>query len=320
MDKFSLIVVSDETQPVRRFEVRKVMVKRAVAAAGVFVLAILALSVDYVRMRIDNRELDSLRSETIERRAQVAEFEKRLGDVDGNLAKLTELERKIRIIANLPGSSAAGGEDVTAVEREVSPGGQGGPEDPFDDAPAGPGSRLPSVPEDADVPERVRLLQQSAAFLDAMAVTQSESLESLLASLEGKRERLESSPSVWPAKGWLTSRYGHRISPFTGRKQFHAGLDIAGAPGTPVVAPAKGKVVFAGMKGPLGHAVIIDHGYGVRTQYGHNQELLVKRGATVERGQQIAKLGNSGRSTGPHLHYVVEVNGKTRNPLDYIFD
>jgi murein DD-endopeptidase MepM/ murein hydrolase activator NlpD len=87
-----------------------------------------------------------------------------------------------------------------------------------------------------------------------------------------------------------------------------------------VVAPAKGKVVFAGKKGPMGNAVIIDHGWGVRTQYGHNQEVLVKRGEKVERGQQIAKMGNSGRSTGPHVHYVVEVNGKTRNPLDYIFD
>jgi murein DD-endopeptidase MepM/ murein hydrolase activator NlpD len=319
MDKFSLIVVSDETQPVRRFELRKVLLKRAIAGAGVFVLALVALSVDYVRMRIDNRELDGLRTETIERRAQVAEFEKRLGSVDGNLAKLTELERKIRIIANLPGSSAAGGEDVTAVEHDVSPGGQGGLEEPFEDVPA-PGSRLPGIPEGAAVPERVRLLQQSAEYLSAVAENQSESLESLLASLEGKRERLASSPSVWPAKGWLTSRYGYRTSPFTGRKQFHAGLDIAGAPGTPVVAPANGKVVFAGKKGPLGNAVIIDHGYGVRTQYGHNQELLVKRGEKVERGQEIAKLGNSGRSTGPHVHYVVEVNGKTRNPLDYIFD
>jgi hypothetical protein len=320
MDTYSLIVVADETQPVRRFELRKVLLKRAAVGAVAVVVALLGLSIDYVRMRIDNRELASLRVETLERRAQVAEFEQRLSSVDGRLAKLTELERKIRIIANLPGSAAAGGDEVTAVEPDESPGGQGGLEESYDDMPRRPDSRLPAIPEGADVPERVSLLQQSAEYLGAIAESQGESLDALLNSLEGKHQRLASSPSVWPAKGWLTSRYGYRISPFTNRKQFHAGIDIAGAPGTPVVAPARGKVVFSGKKGPLGNAVIIDHGYGVRTQYGHNKEVTVKRGEEVERGQQIATLGNSGRSTGPHLHYVVEVNGKTRNPLDYIFD
>ncbi len=320
MDTYSLIVVADETQPVRRFELRKVLLKRAAIGAAVFVLALVGLTVDYVRMRIDNRELAGLRTETIERRAKVAEFEKQLDAVDGRLAKLTELERKIRIIANLPGSAAAGGDEVTAVEPEEKPGGQGGLEEDYNDIPARPDSRLPAIPEGADLPERVSILQQSADYLGVIAESQGESLDKLLVSLEGKHERLASSPSIWPAKGWMTSRYGYRTSPFTGRKQFHAGLDIAGAPGTPVIAPANGKVVFAGKKGPLGNAVIIDHGYGVRTQYGHNKALTVKRGDKVERGEQIATLGNSGRSTGPHLHYVVEVNGKTRNPLDYIFE
>jgi len=127
-------------------------------------------------------------------------------------------------------------------------------------------------------------------------------------------------PSIWPSKGWLTSRYGNRISPFTGSRQFHAGIDIAGARGTDVIAPARGRVVFAGKRGPLGNSLIIDHGYGVRTQYGHIDEVFAKRGDAVERGDKVASLGNSGRSTGPHLHYVVEVKGKAVNPLDYIFD
>ena len=121
-------------------------------------------------------------------------------------------------------------------------------------------------------------------------------------------------------RGWLTSGYGSRISPFTNRSQFHAGIDIAGERGTDVVAPARGEVVFAGPRGPLGNSLIIDHGYGIRTYYGHSDELYVKRGEVVRRGQRIAALGNSGRSTGPHLHYVVEVAGKAKNPLDYIFD
>ena len=324
METLSLMVVSDHTKPVRRFEVRKLTVKRAVVGAAAFVVALLALSVDYVRMRIDNRELNALRAESVERRALVGELQSQMSGVDARLARLLELERKVRIIANLPGASASGGEEVTAVGSEeppIAPGGQGGLDevqgpDSFGDGAPG----LPQVPEEAPFAERVRVLGDSAGYLTAAAEGRGDSLEELLQALEGKRDFLASSPSIWPAKGWLTSRYGYRTSPFTGKKQFHAGLDIAGAPGTPVVAPAKGRVVFSGRKGPLGNALIIDHGYGVRTQYGHNKELFVKKGEVVERGQKIASLGNSGRSTGPHLHYVVEVKGKTRNPLDYIFD
>lgn len=181
-------------------------------------------------------------------------------------------------------------------------------------------SRVPKPAPEAPVEDRVSLLEQGAEYLGVVAEGQAKNLEELVTALEGKHKRLASSPSVWPAKGWLTSRYGYRTSPFTAKKQFHAGIDIAGARGTDIIAPADGKVVFSGKRGPLGKSLIIDHGHGVRTQYGHSDELLVKRGEKVQRGQVIAKLGNSGRSTGPHLHYVVEVGGKTRNPLDYIFD
>src|SRR5262245_6558486 len=283
MDTLSLIVVSDHTKPVRRFELRKILVKRALIGAGIFAATLLGLSIDYVRLRIDNHELASLRKETTERRAQVAAFEKKMGNVDARLTKLSELERKVRIIANLPGSKAAGGEEVTPIEPEIEPGGQGGDEPVTDDAPVRRPSRLPVIPENAGVPERVSLLEKSAEYLGAIAQDQDETLEDLLRSLEGKRERLAASPSIWPAKGWYTSGFGYRISPFTNQKQFHAGIDIAGTPGTDVVAPAHGRVVFVGPNGPLGNCVWIDHGYGVRTVYGHNQAIYVKVGQEVER-------------------------------------
>lgn len=319
-DTFSVIVVADETSPVRRFELRRDLVKKAVWGAGVFAVLLLVMLVDYVRVRVDNRELDGLRTETIERRAQVAEFQEKLEAVDGNLSRLQEFERKVRIIANLPGTAGSGGEEVTAVGSDRAPqaAAGGGLEDASEVLPAP--TRVPEVPETASVEDRVSLLEQAAEYLGVVAEGQTQNLEQLVKALEGKRRYLASSPSIWPAKGWLTSRYGQRISPFTGKRQFHAGIDIAGAMGTEVVAPADGTVVFAGQRGPLGNSVIIDHGHGVRTQYGHARELFVKRGDKVERGQRIAALGNTGRSTGPHLHYVVEVKGKTRNPLDYIFD
>jgi murein DD-endopeptidase MepM/ murein hydrolase activator NlpD len=166
----------------------------------------------------------------------------------------------------------------------------------------------------------IAALQRSAKQLGEVAASQERSLSKIAGQLESKRAHLAATPAIWPAKGWLTSRFGTRTSPFTNQKQFHAGIDIAGERGTDIVAPAQGKVVFSGSRGPLGKSVIIDHGYGVRTQYGHSDDLYVKTGETVQRGQRIAALGNSGRSTGPHLHYVVEVKGKAVNPLDYIFD
>jgi murein DD-endopeptidase MepM/ murein hydrolase activator NlpD len=326
MDKFSLIVVSDETSPVRRYEIRKDLVRNGIIGSALAVLLLLGLVVDYVRVRIDNIELDGLRRETVERRAQVAAFQEKLEGVDQRLARLQEFERKVRIIANLPGSAGTGGAEITAV-GEGEDGdlgdhpGQAGLADPIDGAPAvGPPSRILLPAEGDPEPKRVSLLQQAAEYLGEVADGQGESLEDLVGKLEGKRDFLASSPSIWPAKGWLTSRYGYRVSPFTGRRQFHAGIDIAGASGTDVVAPARGRVTFAGKRGPLGNCITIDHGWGVRTQYGHNKELFVKKGDRVERGTRIATMGNSGRSTGPHLHYVVEVKGKSRNPLDYIFD
>jgi murein DD-endopeptidase MepM/ murein hydrolase activator NlpD len=164
------------------------------------------------------------------------------------------------------------------------------------------------------------VLQRDARRLGRIAGEREISLAKLLDGLEGKRRHLASTPAIWPTKGWLTSRFGNRVSPFTGARQFHGGIDIAGARGTDVIAPARGKVSFAGKRGPLGRSVTIDHGYGIRTTYGHNDELFVKRGQEIERGQVIASLGSTGRSTGPHLHYVVEVSGKAVNPLNYIFD
>jgi murein DD-endopeptidase MepM/ murein hydrolase activator NlpD len=100
----------------------------------------------------------------------------------------------------------------------------------------------------------------------------------------------------------------------------HEGIDIAGDFGTPIAAPARASVVFAGAKGPLGNTVILEHGNGVRTTYGHLRETLVRGGDRIERGQVIATIGSSGRSTGPHLHYAIEVHGRLVNPLDYVIE
>ena len=144
-------------------------------------------------------------------------------------------------------------------------------------------------------------------------------LKQLLANLNKKRSILSSVPSIAPVNGWIASGYGYRISPFTGKKSMHRGIDIAAPIGTPIIAPANGVVIFAGKKAGFGNFIMLAHyGYGIITRYGHNAENLVKVGQNVKKGEQIATVGMTGRSTGPHLHYEVHINGKIVNPKKFI--
>ena len=128
-------------------------------------------------------------------------------------------------------------------------------------------------------------------------------------------------PSIWPVKGHVSSRFGPRISPFTGKRAFHAGLDISGPRGKTVRAPAKGKVVEAAYDWKIGNFIRINHRYGVETIYGHLSKLLVRDGQEVKRGDVLGLIGSTGRySTGPHLHYQIAVNDKVVDPLQYILD
>ena len=131
---------------------------------------------------------------------------------------------------------------------------------------------------------------------------------------------LKSTPTLLPARGWITSYYGHRASPYSGRVKMHEGLDVGAKTGAPIVAPADGIVIFSGRKPGFGIKVQLDHGFGVETIFAHAQASTVKKGQIVSRGDIIAQIGNTGYSTGPHLHYEIRVNGIPVDPLYYILD
>lgn len=138
--------------------------------------------------------------------------------------------------------------------------------------------------------------------------------------LLNKESVLRSTPTILPSNGWITSYFGHRISPTAGVRKMHEGLDVGANYGTPIVAPADGVVTFAGRKSGFGLFVQIDHGYGIETIYAHSQKILTKNGNKVKRGDLIAKVGSTGASTGPHLHYEVRVNGIAVDPLYFVLD
>lgn len=145
-------------------------------------------------------------------------------------------------------------------------------------------------------------------------------VQSLSTALIDQKDYLESMPTLRPTSGWYTSGFGVRSSPFTGKKTMHEGLDIANHSGSAVLVPAAGIVTYASARPGYGNLVSIDHGYGIHTQYGHVSRFYVRVGDRVKRGQRIAAVGSTGRSTGPHVHYEVRVNGIPVDPYYYILE
>jgi murein DD-endopeptidase MepM/ murein hydrolase activator NlpD len=328
MDHLTLIVMADERSPVRRYRLRRRWVTRGPWIVAAWVLLFLALAADWVSLRLDALDVERLRGEAARQGEALGALDAQVGSLAQDLERLRELERKLRVIANLPSAVVEARLPVDGAPTGP-PGGQGGaPEEGEEGAdapsPAPVGSGLPDRSAAVSAPlfdeARVSRTAGLAAALVAAASVRERGFEELLAGLQGLSERLAATPSIWPTEGWVTSGFGTRISPFTGRRQFHAGLDIAGDFGTPIVAPAKGRVAFVGRQGGLGQYLVIEHGHGLRTRFAHVSEIFVRRGERVERGARIAAMGSTGRSTGPHLHYGVEVQGKPVNPRDYIVD
>ncbi len=242
----------------------------------------------------------SQKSEIITQRKQIQMFAGEMNSLKSKLMALNKFESQIRIVANLDDA-----QDQSGLF------GVGG-----------------SIPEDLDVNIRlgkkhdslIREMHDELKQIDAAMVTQEDGFESLLKQIDDQKNLLASTPAITPARGTITSKFGYRKSPFTSKSEFHKGLDIGAPKGTPVVATADGTVSFAGNKGFLGKMVVIDHGHGMVTRYAHLNSYCVKDGAAVKRGDSIAKIGNSGRSTGPHLHYEVRLNGTPVNPSKYMLD
>lgn len=145
-----------------------------------------------------------------------------------------------------------------------------------------------------------------------------EELNSLIEDVEVKLRYLDAKPNLMPTTGRITSGFGYRKNPFGRGREFHNGIDIANNSGTKIKAAGSGVVTFAGYNGGYGRYIIISHGYGYQSVYGHNRKLLVKVGDKVEKGQVISEMGSSGRSTGPHLHFEVRLNGNPIDPMKVI--
>jgi murein DD-endopeptidase MepM/ murein hydrolase activator NlpD len=216
----------------------------------------------------------------------------RLGQLQAHVIRLDALGERLTTMAKL---------DKGEFDFEHEPA-QGGPDSDAQSSPM-------------EVPDFIASLNQLAAQLD----DRGRQLSVLETMLMNRNLQAEVMPAGRPVKhGWLSSYFGMRTDPFTGRRAFHSGLDFAGKMGSDVMAVAAGVVTYAGKRSGYGNLVEINHGNGYSTRYGHNSKILVSVGQTVKKGQIIAKMGSTGRSTGPHVHFEVLINGHAVNPKRYI--
>ena len=243
--------------------------------------------------------LIQIKKERAVQRTQIASLNKQVGAFQQQIQRLKEFDVKLRIIANL--------ENAEETDPFLGVGGI---------SPSSRSSREGEQGAEANLQRMKRELDH----LCTEAEFREKSFRELYSFLEGKKRQLACTPSIWPVRGWLTSGFGYRIDPFTGLRQMHEGLDIANRIGTSIDTPADGVVYRVFNNFGFGLMVEINHGYGIVTRYGHLSKAYVKVGQRVKRGERIAAMGNSGRATGPHLHYEVRLNGVPINPQNYILN
>lgn len=296
----TLVIIPENTSRVRQFKFSRAFIIFTTCFVVLTFTAISIVVYDYCRLKKAVPSMHALEREVADQRAHIQAFAKKIGTLKSDIIALHEFEKKIRVVANL--------------ERPAD-----------QDAVFGIGG---SMPEDLDASlpltkkhnGLLRQMHSQVEHLHEASAVQKEAFEELHQYLESKKSLLASTPAIRPTTGWLSSRFGYRISPFTGLKEFHRGIDIATRMGTPIIAPADGTVSFAGTNGGLGKCIVIKHGHGMKTRYGHLKKYLVKSGTRVKRGDKIALVGNTGRSTAPHLHYEVHLNGIPVNPVKYILN
>lgn len=296
-------------------------------------IALIALGLDYMSMLFEAFENKKLSIENIQLKKQFQIVETKLSALESSLERVKTFSTKLKLITNVddehrnlklsigtdpkPGQAAT--EAKQPIEQRPPLSEMASEEEQLIDAP------VPTVAENKGelAIETPRDYATLAIRIDqAVKTTQlrEQGVLDLWEILSERQSLLNSTPSIRPTKGWLTSKFGYRISPINGKPAMHFGLDLAATSGSPVYAPADGVVTYASFDESYGKLITIDHGYGVMTRFGHNSQLYVQVGQKVSRWDVIAAVGSTGRSTGPHLHYEVRINNIPVDPINYLLD
>jgi murein DD-endopeptidase MepM/ murein hydrolase activator NlpD len=286
---YTLIVVPHAKARFRQIRVPVRLAKwtlTVVSAVGITVAGVL---VHYARVTAEVYDLRRLRTENSELLTKTRTYEENAGKLQAKVVQLQTMVTKLGVMAGLEHSLP-----------EAASAGVGGAVELESQAPVLAPRALAAIDESLTTLTR-RSAQLEEFYRDQTLV-------------------LASTPSIWPVRGYLSAGFGNRKDPFTGQRDFHSGIDISTPIGTRIFAPADGVVLSASTQGAYGNSIVVDHGYGVVTRYGHLDAYGVRAGQRVRRGDLIGFVGSTGRSTGPHLHYEVWVRDQAQNPIHFILD
>lgn len=307
-DRFSIIVIPSHSHETRRMEIPRWYIRAAVGAlAGVLGLSLVSVWgwVHYRSAYIATEDI----------RIQNVAFDQERSTL---ISKLTALEQVVSRVDRFATKIESGSDNKGQLQTGIGP--------------IAEGVTLPQLPSLAGLPGATfgmdkanpkLAMNEFTIKVDGLKDAADQAEQRLQRVYELKQDKVSywaSVPTLWPVQGFVTSGFGYRHAPLRGGSRFHEGIDIAGPVGTPIKVPADGVVTFAGFKNGLGKVVVVDHGYGISTMYGHNATIDVAEGDHVKRGMVISSIGMTGRTTGPHLHYQVMVDGVPIDPMKYIAD
>jgi len=285
-DQFSLLVVRGDGTRVVRFNFTRPTARGAFVGLAVTLAVVGALVGDWANLRELTREARTFARQIAEQRETIDSFNRRVAELRQEMTGWRELHARIW---------EPFGPELT------------------------PGARDKGIGGAVKVADQVSAKDELARLTETVT-EQGENLRALDRLMARAGKALAALPSRWPVRGGVNSEFGNRLSPWTRVTEFHSGIDINAQPRTPIRAPAGGTVTFAGGQQEYGNTIILDHGQDVRSIYGHLSQVAVKHGERVERGQLIGYTGNTGRSSGPHLHYEILVKGRSVNPRAYLWN
>ncbi|WP_219641428.1 M23 family metallopeptidase [Cohnella sp. CFH 77786] len=321
--KFTFMVIPDEAnKQVVRFQLSGATLLSTLILLVVLAVTAAASMVMYGKRANEvGRLQQELASSTGQYEKIISDKDRHIGDLQTEVAGLSDqakkiqnkmadihkLESQLKKIAGIPNAGSASGTKASADNQDAYA---------MDGEGTG-GEELPVTDEEIDglLLQTTRDFSDIAGMIDEMKPRLEQTKDAVL----NMQNRLRVTPTIWPADSRkITSPFGVRRDPFTHRARFHAGLDISGDIGDPIYAAADGMVTHTGYDGSHGNNVMILHGNGIATHYSHLSKILVKPGTKVRKGDLIAEMGSTGRSTGPHLHYEVYVGGKQVDPQPYL--
>jgi murein DD-endopeptidase MepM/ murein hydrolase activator NlpD len=335
-DAYTVVIFRGSTAKPLRFSFPRKFVSKLLIAGAIFVLVDILVISHYVIRTGEVWELSAYRAEAMSAREQTGAFASAVDDLKKRLTSMKEVNQRLRVMLG-----------IEPTKTGDMANGRGGVDGPLPDGNTLPtsekalksdaatqnyssvetsqtvlaGQTSPSTGSDGLTEQEViTSIKDGIDWLSKEATIQEQSLQELSLAAEQKSSRWSATPSIWPVKGWVTSGFGPRVSPFTEKPAWHDGLDIGAAANAPVQAPAQGRVTAVGFDPKLGNVVKVDHGFGIETLYGHLAKALVKEGQRVKRGEVVGLVGSSGLATGPHLHYMVKVHGQALDPVKYILE